>query len=347
MSAPKKPILTPAEAIIHATIRPREAPRVRPQVGITGWLDWHLIDRRGRAVDGGQCPNLWLDQGLDAIATIAGSGGMFHDASSVPFRGATHLAVGSGSDAVDPTQTSLVNEIGRTSTLFGTPTRTRISNGVYRFTKAWQFDYGAANGSIREWAICGAGSAQERTRALVLDDEDNPITIPKTSDFQLRGAYTCEITLGPTSLTPGSIEVTGLGDGVLNGNYALITDSPSGWGDLAMFSAIAQGYLGNGTTGGIGARAGVRLGTSTDWSYTSSPSGAQGLTPAATSYSSGTHQRSLNVEWGTGNNQAGVRSIFVDPGLQFIIGSEDGFTKDNEHRLIIDNLLTVAWDRAA
>lgn len=327
-------------------IKDRSAAPARLGGGVSGWVGWSLIDRRGREVAGGQSPNMWLDSGLDQIAAenlFLGS------TNNTVLGGVSHMAVGTGSTEPAPEQTSLVAELARTSTTFGSASSSRVSDGVYRLTKTWVFDFGEANGNLTEWGVAAGPTGELLTRALFLDEADDPITISKTSDYQLRITYTLEVNLAPVTLQPASLVIDGLG--TLNGQFALVAGS--GLADLRLFTALAIGSVNNGDGG-------VTMGLSTlsDWQFnrlTTATGMALGTT-VASSYSSGDRQRSVSqAQWGTSATLASVRSIVAlssypnlnrHVGAQFLIDSGDMFTKDNEHILTLNDILTVTWGRA-
>lgn len=347
----RRKIITPREAIAHAVIRPRNAPRANPSIALSGWVEWTLVDRRGRERAGGASHNMWLDQGLDAIGTVSGAGGMFGWSSSPNkiMQGLPYAAVGTGSAAADPTDTALDNEIARVNTMYDNGSITNNSPGVYTLSKTFLFDYGDANGNLTEWGVAGASSGQLRTRALFLDGAEQPITVTKTSDYQLRLTYSCQLTLTPVALTPASLTIAGIG--TLNGDVALCSAGSSR--DFFFFTALAAGWLGYAVSLN-NQQAGIGLSTDDSWSYGGnlSASGSDraqtGL--AASTYVGGSYQRTYSGSFGPANgNQAGIRQLLGTAAgtraFTFLIDAGDAFTKTNENILSLTDFITVTWAR--
>lgn len=340
----RRKLLTPPPLLMpsYIRVRDRNAPPARAGAGIRGWVDWALIDRTGKVARGGQSPNIWLDQGLDAIAATSMFGSQSNSANILT--GISHAAVGTGSTAVDPEQTGLIAEVGRTSTTFGDATSTRTANGVYQLSKTFEFDYSVANGNLTEWGMAGASSGSLRTRALFTDEFENPITVVKTSDYKLRLAYTVEITLGPVTLTPASIEITGIG--VLNGHFALVGGSATtGRLDLRFFNFLAANAIGDATN-----QVNCRLHTSGSWAYGTAITASSSTSASASEYVGGSYTRSLSGFWGTNaGNLTGIRQILGcasnQSAVTFLIDEADAFDKTNENTLTLTDLWTVTWAR--
>lgn len=340
--------------LVIPRVRERNAPRAGFGAQIGGWLEWALVDRRGRAVRGGQCRNLWLDQGLDQLAVPSSAGTSIlgrgnQSGAGAALYGITHAAVGTGSTPVDPAQTALAAELARTSTVLGSPTATRTADGVYELSKAFVFDFNQANGNLTEWGMARAATLGLLTRALFVDGSGNPITITKTSDYQLRIIYTLELTLTPVTPQPASITVSGIGP--LNGQ-AMLTAGTNGGGmnDLVFFNDWAAG----------GAHPQAGLSTDTTLTYlgntqfASASAGANVNTPSA--YATGSFERSCNHTWGVNNgNLSNIRTIagsgyinggFRVAGFIFLVDPGGAFTKTNSNQLVLNDLFTVAWGRA-
>lgn len=347
---PRKRIITPAEALLRARIRPRVAPPVRPSARIRGWVDWRLVDRRGREVRGGQSPNMWLNQGLDAIAAMNGPGGMFGWTSSPNkiMTGLQYAAVGTGSEEPDPTDTTLGAEVGRSNSHYTNGTITNNAPGVYTLSKTLLFDYGEGNGNLTEWGMAGASSGELRTRALFVDDLGSPITITKTSDYQLRLTYNLQLTFTPVELTPASMTITGIG--TLNGNIALASGSNNL--DFHFFTSLAGGWLGDSIA--LNNRpAGIGLSTNASYAYGANLNtqlGDRAGTLQASTYNGGTYSRSYSGTFSPAQgNLTGVRQLLgLAAGARaftFLVDSEDAFTKTNENILTLENFITVTWGR--
>src|SRR5690606_17623126 len=122
--------------------RERRPPPAKVGATLKGWMEWRLVDRRGREVAGGEGPNLILDQGLDHIAAhqlLVIQGTAPTPATWFPI--IRYAAVGTDSTAPAAGQTALGAEVARSGTQYGAETLTRPSPGVYQLTRAIEFDY--------------------------------------------------------------------------------------------------------------------------------------------------------------------------------------------------------------
>lgn len=359
-------------------VRERRPPPARVGATLKGWLEWRLIDRRGREVRGGEGPNLILDQGLDAIAStelLTQQGSVGAPATYFPI--IRYAAVGTDSSTPAASDTGLGSELARTDATFATETITRPSPGVYQMTRYIEFDYDEANGVLAEWGFSSSASAGSNlfNRALFLDGGGSPDAITKTDQEKLRLTYTLEVTLSPTSMTAGSFTLDGVG--AVNGDYMLVGGpAPSGISDrgkgpdLLVFSALARGTLNTASAGFVSRPTGSASVDGTDrsaFTYTGT------VTPAANTtndvideqrdaYTPGAFTREGGAwAWdtavgnldpiravflnGAANVSAGGDSLTMRVGYVFAIDGGDAFEKDNEHRLVI-GVPTVTWGRA-
>lgn len=353
---PRKPIIYGPDGHPIVRARDRQAPKPRIGAGLEGWVSWGLIDRQGRVVKGGEQHNLILDGFLDHIATATNSSGSGNSSAHGlrAFDGfLTHYAVGTGSTEPDVTDTALEALLGSTTTITRGPTISRPSHGLYQILLEREFDFGVGNGNLTEFGF-GAGSASNiLVRELFRDNQGDPITITKTSDYKLRIAYTLEVGLSPVTLTPASFTISGIG--TISGEYAWTGgSSPADTGtDLAQFSRLAGGRQ----------LAAVLSDDTTSWAYATNINGVNTSSASRASsvsyseYTPGDYGRSMSALWGTGNgNVAEARSLRVQgisnvsppnrTGWMFEIDENDRFAKDNLHTLTIDDLLTVSWGRA-
>lgn len=175
---------------------------------LEGRFEWELLDRSGKVVRRGGSENLVLDQGLQLAAQYAGSCTYWntdHMYCGLQ-RFLAYVAVGTGNSAPDVTQTALDNEVGRTHVDLGLGAEqswTDVSDGVYEMTVTRAFDYGEANGDLKELGGATADSGELATRALFKDGSGNPTTITKTNENRLVITYTLRITITPTTVTDG------------------------------------------------------------------------------------------------------------------------------------------------
>lgn len=355
----RRRIITPAEAIARARIRPRNAPRVRMHAGMEGRIRWGLIDRSGREVRGGEQHNLLLDSFLDYIATSTHPVGFtgYNWTTNLIQESFDYCAVGTGSAEPDVTDTALGSEVARTGTALGT-TNARTSNGVYEVSDTYEFDFAEANGNLTEWGMAPESTGGLHVRELFRDEVGDPVTVTKTSDYKLRVVYTFTVTLTPTTLTPGSFAITNIG--TINGDYLWMGGKSAAIGaDLMTFAAVAAGSLVT-SIGAFGSTIGTGYPTKYPSAYTYlakydgrfSHAGSCTVAP----YTGGTYERTVTeVEMGTadGNQEwkditvfrASPVSTYKRGAFVFAIDAGDRFTKDDLHILTIDNPITVSWGR--
>ena len=342
-----KLILTPAQAIARARIAPRNAPKPKVSAAMNGWMEWGLVDRRGRVVSGGQCHNLVLDTMLDDFAQHTGF--TLNTASGLQ-QWLTHCAVGTGSTAPAVTDTGLVAQAGtRTNTHTITNVDSRPSNGVYEFQCEYEFDYANANGNLTEWGLSRGASASLLVRELFRDELDNPVTVTKTSDFKLRIKYTLRMTLTPIVLTAGSFAITGIG--TINGDYTMMGASNA---DVNAFSHVANNNLIlDGATSFKGV---VTVSATASGGYTTAVGGAQAIASYAISpFVSGVWEREVDIVLGTAQGNITIATIgyFLGSsatgnercGFGFTIDVADRFTKNDLHTLSIERAVGISWGR--
>lgn len=343
MTQHKGEIIVPKVDFERARITTRRASSPKIGAGIGGWIEWQLIDRQGRVVRGGEQHNLFLDQGLNAIATGAGNGLI----SPSWFLTAV---VGVSSTEPSVSDVALADQVSRTTTVLS-GSLTRPANGTYRFQRTFEFDFNAANGNLTEWGVEAQGEALV-VRELFRDSSGEAIVITKTADYKLRITYACELTFSPITPTPGSFVIDGIG--LINGNYMFYggesAAGATGAMDLKAFNATAKGIQ-HGNASGV---AGNFL----------SGSGYNGIpNPGTTNNSSsrivspftpGVWERSMGLVFGTNTSNTEIRSMGVNggegtvirPGFAFDLEPTDRFTKDDEHTLTINDMLTVTWGRS-
>lgn len=347
-------ILIPGGAA-DLTIRDRIAPRPKVGAGIGGWFQLELIDRQGRLAWDHQQHNLFLDSGLDRIGqSVGGASGAVINASG----DLTHFAVGTGSAPPDITDTTLDNELVRTTeTAPGAFDGVRrVADGVYEVERTFEFGFAQANGNLTEVGCgWGAGPANLWMRELIRDSGGTPITLTKTSDFLLRCKYILRFTLSPVVATPGSFSVAGWG--TLNGVYMFrggaASTSSTGQTDYRAFRKAASAGadprgLVSATAASTTYSATGNLGSMVD----SSSSSVQ-----ASAFVPGVWERNIAATFGVSQGNGVVATIALHgqgsytgsntvPGFFFLIDANDRPTKDNEHILTIDRIIGVTWGRA-
>lgn len=343
MTQRKSEILIPKGDFARARITARRAPQPKIDAGIGGWIEWQLIDRQGRVARGGEQHNLFLNQGLDLIATSP-----LHTPSWF-----THAAVGTGSSTPDAADTALDSELSRTSTFVpGQDSTVRSSPGVYELSRQWEFGFAVGNGNLSEWGIARAGTGQLAVRELFRDAGGTPIVITKTSDYQLRIRYTCRISLSPTTVTAASFSLSGIG--LVSGTISFKAGQSNAPNlDLRVFGLVASASTVSGTQQGrCSASPQVH---STNYEGSNILSGVDTNRQHST-FTPGVWQRSVTPHFATGDANSLIATLAVIghdfgittlyPGFVFAIDEDDRFVKDNEHTLTINDLLTVTWGRA-
>lgn len=346
---PRKPLVLPSSAPVivpeRFRISERRAPPAAIGAGLSGWMEWSLIDRQGRVRQGGEQSNLILNVGLDALPAQSqnyGRGWPWMD-SLTDF--ITHMAVGTSSVAPAVTDTGLVAEVGRTATLISAPTASNPSAGNYTYTITREFDFAVGNGNLTEWAMCRGATGNLWSRELFRDEFDTPITIVKTSDFKLRITYTLTLALTPTTDTAASFDVTGIG--TLNGNYRF--HAGSNFHDRKAFTMLMMGYQ---ATPGFGFNGYAGLSSSPLPGYTTNLSASFGSTSKVTdAYVGGSYERLWSEAfWATsaGNTTWATIGYASDNsfGFGFTIDVADRFTKTDLYQMTLTDPFRVTWGRA-
>lgn len=302
---------------------------------VEGWIEWQLLDRRGRAVDGGQQHNLVLDQLLNQVPTYGLYGFM------------QYLCVGTGTTPPSTGQTALDAEIGRTSNNGGvTDTTTRVADGVYERTVSRLFDFAEANGNLTEWGFAAASTGALGIRELFRDGGGNPKVVTKTSAYQLRVTYKARWTLTPVVQTAVSFTIANLG--AKTGKFCLTTSLGSGDPDLSCLEGIVRASTSNSY---------AHLLTAINNTFGYSNSGGRSTAAAKamtagnyTSFTPGTWSRQVqNVTWESTEGNVTIRGfeLQLQGGEGWLFRFDDGqeFTKTNTNRLIITPMAGFSWNR--
>ncbi|MCS7226849.1 MAG: hypothetical protein NZ821_07660 [Gloeomargarita sp. SKYB31] len=154
--------------------------------------------------------------------------------------------VGTGSTPPSPTQTGLVNEVGRTiedqtGNTSGTRTITRVSDGVYEIAVVREFtEAQVGNRNLTEWGFSPSTSAGGNlsTRELFRDGNGDPIVITPASDQRLRLIYKTRLTITPTTPQNVSIDISGLG--VFTGQFTLNRATHPDYGTDVWYTDMAD-----------------------------------------------------------------------------------------------------------
>lgn len=314
----------------------------RQHAALDGYIAWELIEADGRVSQGGEQHNLFLNQGLNLLASFS--------LSEI----ADYLCVGTGTAAVDVANTALSAEVARTNSdpNGGSVGATYQSPGVYRLTFQREFGTASANGNLTEWGFAPVNSGALAVRELFRDGAGNPIVITKTGTQKLRLTYYLTVTIGPTALTAAPpFEITNLG--MFSGEYLVSRNSEHRQNDYWFFNMVAA------NRGGLLYCGGMTQYTATNLTYALPSDGASTsfVTTARSAYVQNSFKRKVTASFATteGNGTWYGISLFADTiansntvsffawGLRFPAGTT--LVKDNLHSLTLD-VTELTWGRA-
>lgn len=189
--------------------RETKSPVSQMGIGVKGHIKWQVLNRGGQVVREGDHPNLILDQGLNMVVDR-----YFSECF-------THCCVGTGNSAPNVSNTGLDVEIARTNNyLLGGPDNTGgvVEDPVtMRLRRTFDFPLGALDSSVdglyKEvgFSYTGTPGANLWSRAL-FQNGGVPASVDVQADQQLRVIYTVTLQLGPSTVTAGLVNITGLGN---------------------------------------------------------------------------------------------------------------------------------------
>jgi hypothetical protein len=260
--------------------------------------------------------NVITNAGLNAI----GDGSY---TSGLETTGLQFLAVGSGSTTPDITNTTLVNEVTRTSSNGGIASEVGSSaSPEYSFLKVTRvFTTAQANANLTELGFVSAGGVLFN-RALFKDSLGNPTTIRKTPSDLLQITYELRMT-GPQTDVTGTFDYSPIGSssftlrpqGINAANQWNNAISRIGVWGYAVNNRVAR--LSTSTFFNI--RTGVNN-PSTDGSTTTAPS-----TITVQSYTNNSFERTVSYVWSTlTGNLASPLSLFVVSPWELTGASDQG-----------------------
>lgn len=146
---------------------------MREQTGIRGRVHIVLRGPDGRIKDERKFRNLVVDSGLAWLASFIGA--------SSPPPNMSHIAIGTGSTAANPSQTALVSERARAAA-----TRSNPSPGVVRWVAT--FGPGVGTGAIMESGLFNAASGgtmcARQTFAVINKGEQDTLEITWELEFR-------------------------------------------------------------------------------------------------------------------------------------------------------------------
>ncbi len=144
----------------------------------SGRVKLEKLNRYGRVIANREFKNLITNWGLDSC----GTGG---DSTSA----LSYCRVGTGTTTPVFTNTSLVNQVAATSSYAEVREDATALNQPALVTRSWTFPIGAIDTNLTEVGFGASDSGTISVRALILDDEGNPVAFPIADDEQLRVTY--------------------------------------------------------------------------------------------------------------------------------------------------------------
>lgn len=146
--------------------------------------------------------------------------------------------VGGGNTTPTESDTTLVSQIGTTTTVTSTTNGTSGSSPYYGYVrKTFRFGVGAAAGNLTEVGIFGhTGNNTMFSRSLIKNGSGDPITITVLSDEILDVTYEVRIYAPETDITYGPLSISGVDySGTIRAANVNIADSPGGgWGLISV-----------------------------------------------------------------------------------------------------------------
>lgn len=249
----------------------------------------------------------------------------------------SYCRVGSGSTPPAETDTALVAQLGSTTSLVAANAGNSGSAPWYGWARrTYRFAAGVATGNVSEvgvgWAATGATLF---SRALVRDEEGDPVTVTVLADEVLDVVYEARMYAPYTADTTFDVTISGATQSV-TGRVAAV-------GDWACNYLMSNGF----THGGWFAPFNGNIGT-----ISQSPSGSQGADAGGSmaAYSNNSLTRSGNFAWGldSGNLAGGIKSIRHQIGgdpIYFQYQFTTAIAKDNTKTLTLG--FSFSWDRHA
>jgi hypothetical protein len=283
----------PLIQVVHrGSLRPPPATRI----GIEGRFHVTRLHRTRGVTGEWEFPNLILNSGLDSL------GGARSLSNAL-----THLGVGTSNTTPAAGQTSLGAEVTRVNANGGFADA--YSSGpdfaYSQLVRTRLFDFAQGNGNLTELGFFNASSAGTMfNRALFLDESDMPTTITKTSDDQLRIAYS--IRFYHTGATPVDTTVSIGGDDYTCGHAP--TSIPRWAQSVGMGSFGAWDYS---SVIGHQAREDQTLIGLSNNSVLANTAGASSVSFAT--YTNGNYYRDVTAIWnpGAGDFATGVGSVYL------------------------------------
>jgi hypothetical protein len=308
---------------------------MQPSVSIKPqYMAWQLVNKSGLIIKEGEQHNMVLNQAKDQMAT--------HGMDGIT----AYAVIGTGSTAPAVGQTGLVAESARTNAIpSGLQDEVvRVSNGVYDIKRVRQFaSIGGLN--LTEWGFSPNNVAGNNlaVRELFRDGSNNPITITPNNDQFLRIFYVTRVTLSPLATAPTSvsINISGLAAPLRTGKlwatgYKYRPEYQ--FADFETFNALMKGAV-------------QFFVHDQRWTENYNEQIYATLSPrpvrTANAYVLGSKTRTYpQQEFGVNDLNSTICSFSVgqeiQSGLVFNLDVGQEFTKDNAHKLTLDNF-GVSW----
>ena len=214
-----------------------------PKIGLKGRLAWCVVNPDGTTEQHGAKDNLILDQGLDYAAQY-----YFADIFK-------YCAVGTGQVAPAVTNTALGAETARTNNYITNPTgecgTTTPTATSVELKRTFQFPAGTLDGTYYEVGMSPLPSAGANlfSRAL-FTTSGVPTGVAVTAVQELRVVYTLTVSLSPSAITAGSLDIVGMAGTPFSYTHAVqMNTTPNGSSDEYVYGTVAMvGLHTNGNT---------------------------------------------------------------------------------------------------
>ncbi len=330
------------------------------KLGLSGYVNWQIIDVNGEVVNEGAQDNLILNSGLDLFG-ISSHGANTDTTRFGSFR--TFLAVGTGSTAPDVNQSLLINEVGARSGSAGgfgsensetyAMTSVTTTTGTFPFIVTSTINYltgsfkqvrvvdFAGSYNLTEFGLSGSNSTNTTIgiRELFRDASGNPLVLSVVSGQQLKLTHTLKLSI-PTVLTPKTFIVANLGS--FTGQIGYFCNGASNYS--ALFDLLDVLYpqaitpITQVNTGAFTAPTGYGNGTMTVLPYVSGSYKKARRVFFSTSQANTTHYGYAYTA------NASASPVILPAGIKFILDSPQSIAKDSTKTLQLE--FETSWGRA-
>ena len=312
-----------------------------PKVGFSGKvLSWEVINADGSIDQSCYNPsnNVITDVGLDMIATK----------SNNLIDKAAYFCIGTGTAEPSATDTKLTTETYRAACAYASYDATTYSAGgsdpYYIYVqRGVQTPLGALNNTYGEIGFSPTATANANvfSKHRLKDENGDPTTITVSSAQQLRLKYVLVFCLSPSTVTTGTINISGIG----NINY----EAKWQYGEIHFINQMFNG------TSFVKPTTDINNYTFTDIGVQNSP-----YTPYSTyvasattygTYVSGSHERFTTGFWSVDKSNVTWYGVFLDNSSSsystyplFLVKFATPFVKDNLHSMRFT--FKISWGRS-